>query len=468
VAIDAGVLADRIERELREVGTSQRAEGEKRYLKSNLEHLGATLGQTRRAVRDFRAEHPDLSHDELVALVEALWAKPVHERRAAAALLLDASADLPGRTLLNARNGEEDVRPTYFEAMTAMLKRGWAPLRGVIVGRDKYIDLPLEELYDLAADAGEARNLAATAGERRRVLAARLDAFGATLPGEQNAETADTRARLQSLGYVSGSAPRKARYGEEDDPKRLIDVDRLMIQGIELHRAGRSADAAGAYRKVIARRPDMGLAYRRLAYIQWESGATSDAIATLRQALDRNGPDLEIEIRLGTYLAETGALAEATPENLDALNALGIAQARSGRHREALLTFRRILTIDPRNAFALENLGAVHLQRNDLQAAREAFTRAAAHDPRSSRAEAGLGVVALKSGRQAAAIEHWRRAVELDRTNFDALFNLATELVNAGRPSEARPYLEQFVRTAPPALYGPDIERVRWRLGGVR
>ena len=62
------------------------------------------------------------------------------------------------------RGGGED-RPSYFEAMTANLSRGWAPLRGVIVGRDKYIDLPAQELYALDADAREERNLA---GGRRR------------------------------------------------------------------------------------------------------------------------------------------------------------------------------------------------------------------------------------------------------------------------------------------------------------
>jgi arylsulfatase A-like enzyme/Tfp pilus assembly protein PilF len=394
--------------------------------------------------------------------------------------LLDIPTDLPGRTLLAARDGEEDPRPTYFEAMTTMLKRGWAPLRGVIVDRHKYIDLPLEELYDLASDTAETQNRAASAADRARTLAARLNGFGATLPGEQGEENAETRARLQSLGYVSGTSPRKARYGEEDDPKRLIDVDRLMIQGIELHRAGRTTDAVAAYRQVIARRPDMGLAYRRLAFIQWESGATADAIATLRHALEKNGPDIEIEIRVGTYLAETGTpdlalrmlerVVTAEPENVDALNALGIAQARSGKDENAMRTFERILTIDSRNVFALENLGAVHLQRRDMRAAAAAFTRAAAHDPRSSRAEAGLGVVAFQEGRQDAAIEHWRRAVDLDRTNFDALFNLATELLNAGRSGEARPYVDRFVRTAPPALYGAEIARFRRVLsgGGVR
>jgi 3-methyladenine DNA glycosylase AlkD len=92
--IEAAQVADDIEGELRAQATPERAEGEKRYLKSDLGHLGATVLQTRRAVRSFRGQRPELSHNELVATVEALWAKPIHERRAAAALLLDACPDL--------------------------------------------------------------------------------------------------------------------------------------------------------------------------------------------------------------------------------------------------------------------------------------------------------------------------------------------------------------------------------------
>ena len=381
---------------------------------------------------------------------------------------LKVPAGLEGRTLLAARDGEAEPRASYFEAMTAMLKRGWAPLRGVITGREKLIDLPIVELYDLERDPHEERNLAGSPSDRVRTLAARLESFGATMPGGQVEENAEARARLQSLGYLSGSAPRKTEYREEDDPKRLIDVDRLMLEGIELHRAGKTAAALDAYRQVIARRPDMGLAYRRLAYIQWENGATTDAIGTLKEALQKNGPDIEIEIRLGTYLAETGALrvalpvlervAKADPKNTEALNALGIAYARASRGRDAIKLFERILEINPRDAYALENLGTVHLQTSDFAAARDAFVRAAAQDPRSSRAQAGLGVIALQTGRRDEAIAHWKRAVELDRTNYDALFNLATELVNAGRMQDARPYLEQFVRTAPRSLYGREVQ----------
>ena len=117
---------------------------------------------------------------------------------------------------------------------------------------------------------------------------------------------------------------------------------------------------------------------------------------------------------------------------------------------------------------ALENIGAVHLQRGDPAAAGEAFERAVALAPLSSRAHAGLGVVQLRSGDRAAAVASWTRAVELDSANFDALFNLATELVNGGDLPAARPYLEQFVRTAPQAFYAADIQRLTVLLDATR
>ena len=382
---------------------------------------------------------------------------------------------LPGRSLVTPDAGGEGARPSYFESMAPMLNRGWAPLRGVLAGRDKYIDLPIEELYDLAGDPAETKNLAPASGERARALFAELERFGSALPGERLAESAEVRERLRSLGYVSGTAARKTEYREADDPKRLIEIDNLMMSGIEAHQRGRVDEGMDAYRRVIAARPDMNVAYQRLAFMLQGQGRLDEAIAILRQGLDANGPTVDLEVKLGTYLAEAGRTAEAialldrvtaaAPGNVEALNARGIAYARAGRPADALESFQRILEIDPRDAFALENAAAMHLERGELAAAAALFQRAAGNDPRSSRARAGLGIVALRAGRQQEAFEHWRAAIVLDPRNFDALFNLATGLIDAGRPGEARPYVELFVRTAPPPLYGPDIARLRQWLG---
>ena len=88
-------LAAEIDAELRARAVPGRAAGEKAYLKSELTHYGASVPAMRGAVRA-AMEGVALDHDALVALVEALWAEPVHERRAAAAELLATHPALLG------------------------------------------------------------------------------------------------------------------------------------------------------------------------------------------------------------------------------------------------------------------------------------------------------------------------------------------------------------------------------------
>jgi 3-methyladenine DNA glycosylase AlkD len=88
----ADVLARDIAEHLARARDPARAEAERRYLRSDLRFLGAGVPAVRRAVRGPAASCRD--RDEVLALVRALWAEPVHESRLAAALLLDARADL--------------------------------------------------------------------------------------------------------------------------------------------------------------------------------------------------------------------------------------------------------------------------------------------------------------------------------------------------------------------------------------
>ena len=69
-------------------------------------------------------------------------------------------------------------------------------------------------------------------------------------------------------------------------------------------------------------------------------------------------------------------------------------------------------------------------------------------------------MVAVRSGDRASAVEEWKRAVQLDPQNYDALYNIGVTLAADGRPGDARPYLEQFLRAAPPAFYAKDLREV--------
>jgi 3-methyladenine DNA glycosylase AlkD len=87
-------VAGRIDAELQTLGLPDRAEYEKRYLKSELKHYGVTVGAVRRAVKEALAEEPRLDRKQLRAAVEALWSRPVHECRAAATELLALRSNL--------------------------------------------------------------------------------------------------------------------------------------------------------------------------------------------------------------------------------------------------------------------------------------------------------------------------------------------------------------------------------------
>jgi arylsulfatase A-like enzyme/Flp pilus assembly protein TadD len=399
---------------------------------------------------------------------------------------IGAPADpaLPGSSLRdvihNRRGGD---RPGYFESMTYNLVRGWAPLRGVLVERSKYIDLPIAELYDLAADPREERNLANGQPDRVKVLVNTLGTYDTAPPNRPGQELAANIAALRSLGYVSGSAPERKNYTEADDPKRLVDVDRDLHTATDLSQNGRIEEAIAVFNRVIARRPDTADAYISLAHAYWESGRLAEATATLERALKAGAPDRDVRIRLGIYLAESHAdsaraikVLEGLPvSDVEALNALGVAYGDAGKFALARQTFNNVLALDPTNGIAYQNLAFVTLSEahasKDTAKEQEAerFARQAITlDPSLSGAYTTLGVILSETGRKRDAIESFKRAVDLDGTEFNALYNLWAELAAAGRHDEAVAYGKQFLATAPPGLVKPsDVAEIRKYVGGL-
>ena len=375
---------------------------------------------------------------------------------------------LPGVSLLDALAGRGVDRPAYFEAMMANVTRGWAPLRGVLVGREKFVDLPLPELYDLGKDPRETQNLAAASPPRVNVLSNTLKTFNMDPPARAREETAETVERLRSLGYIGGgNAAKKETYTEADDPKRLIELEHTMQRAGDAQRGGRPGEAIDLYRSVIAKRPDTEDAYRRLALIYWRGGQPREAIATLESALRNGVTQREVRNKLGQYLAEAGQAQRAIAllehdagDDPDALVALGNAYQLAGRHADALAAFHHIVDVDPASGLGYENVGIAQLQAGNLPAAEEALRKALELEPTLGGAHTALGVVLASTARKAAAIDEWKRAIALDGSDLNALFNLTLNLAETGRTQEARSYGERFIAAAPPAMR-EDVEAVR-------
>ena len=376
---------------------------------------------------------------------------------------------LPGRTLLPRKEREAGAAPrtTYFEAMSGMLNNGWAPLAGVLVDRDKFIDLPVAERFDLAADAAEQSNLYGRSPERDRTLAAALHAFAPTLPGQRATEDPAAAASLRALGYVSGGAAPKAKYTEADDPKRLIDIDAAIHRALEAFGAGRPEEAARIYRQVIDRRPDMAIAYRHLALLAWQRGEScgdrraqagpgarrdrrADAGAAWRVP-HRHGPPGRGHPHPRAGGEEPGRGGRRAQRPGHRLRARRTARGRAARVRapaEAL----------PGSSAPLENLGVLALEQGTRMARPGTSGDAAAPDF-VARPRRGRRRRAPRRDRRAAC-DAWTRAVALDPSNLEALFSLGVNLARDGRFNEARPYLEQFQQTAPPDRHADALREV--------
>ena len=391
---------------------------------------------------------------------------------------VDARPDprLPGASLraVIAHGGGPD-RQSYFEAMMTNLARGWAPLRGVLVGREKYIDLPIPELYDLASDPTEAQNLAASSPDRVRVLATVLTGDNVAPPNRPADEPLSVRNAMRSLGYLSTTAKPRAQYTAADDPKRLIDLDRRMHEAVNAYEAGKLDDAITILQQVIAERPDNAEAVLDLAVTYRQAGRDDHAIDVLQAAMKRGLTQADVRTKLGLCLGLAGRGAQAIPlleptagDDPDALSALGLAYTQTGRLADARRTYRHLLAIDPTSALTYEDLASVDLEAKQWPAAEAELRHALDLDPTLTGARTNLGRLFADTGRLPEALNAWRQAAANDPEAYAALYNLTMELANAGQRDEARLYGERFVRTAPPTTYGAQIAQVRRLLGGMR
>lgn len=359
----------------------------------------------------------------------------------------------------------------YFEALNANLTRNWAPLTGVVSDRLKLIDLPVPELYDLDADPTEAQNVYARRPDDARRLEHALDrsAGGPAALGAQ--VDADTSARLRSLGYVVSQAPAQPRrFTADDDPKTLVAIDAALDEAMQISGRGDHGRAVGMLRDIIQRRPDLPVAYDRLAFVLRSSGKLTDAIGVLDGAASKGFADAPVLVSLGTMLQEAGQLDRSVTvleaavgmnaQDLEARSRLGMTYAQMGRAADAEKAFRAVLEVDARSAEALTNLGVLFLRTGRREQAIAMLQQAVDADPSLLGARNTLAVAFAQSGNLARAVDEWRQVAGLRPDDADVLYNLGTALLQLDRPREARPFLERFVAVAPPR-YAADIARIQ-------
>jgi len=349
-----------------------------------------------------------------------------------------AAPPVDGRSVrpLASTSSDTDEPDSYFEALNANLTRGWAPLKGIVRHHLKLVDLPIPELYDLSTDPGETHNLYATQRDRARDLESRLDRVNAgAAPIVRMPADPDAEARLRSLGYVVGTSATPAYpYTAADDPKTLVHLNSALDDSVASWAHGDAERGIATLRTVIGERPDLTIAYDRLAFILGATGRVGDAVAVLDGAARAGYANRALMRSLGSMLRDAGslsrsaavleALAREDPSDLQAIDALGQTYARMNRQADAQRMFRQVLAASPNAGATWSNLGASYLMEGKIDNAIGAFEDAIARNPDLASAHNGLGVAYARRGQIDRAATEWRRALDLRPGDPDVLSNL--------------------------------------------
>ncbi|HJZ78407.1 MAG TPA: sulfatase-like hydrolase/transferase [Vicinamibacterales bacterium] len=342
---------------------------------------------------------------------------------------------IAGRSLAAAARGDRrglDEAPAFAESLTPRIHYGWSDLRSIRDGRWKFVLAPRPELYDLARDPAERRNLVVDEPARARALRTALErqlgseesalSARAAPPGDIPLELVE---RLGALGYVSGGQ-NPAEMGA--DPKDKVEeykvLNALLHEGLTLLRDRDYNAAVDRFQALSARGIDSFEShyYYGQALVglrKWKAAAVE---------FERAIPRLPGFAASYLMLAECDVAAGDRPRAIDALTRgvtavptdprlhrrLGELYRDAGKFQEALDAFHQAIARDPGDASQWNSVGMILGAGGDLAEAEHAFRQAVDRDPGESRYTYNLGLTLEREHRTGDAKTYFLKTLELN------------------------------------------------------
>jgi len=373
---------------------------------------------------------------------------------------------LQGISLVPLMKGKKVAqRKIYFESLDAYYNRGWAPLRGLIEGKMKFIESPIPEFYNLEEDFGEERNLASgmELGESRKKLKEMENKLSSNLTSKASQKVdRETQEKLKSLGYLASPvAQTKEIYGPEDDLKTLHPFEQKIDRAIALNDRSEYAESIKLLKEIIQERKDFAKAYGQLSHIYRSQGRDEEAVKVMEEGYINNPKNYAVISSYGILLIKTGKFEkgiELLQEALslydldpDVWNYLGVACWSRGDYEEALKHYQKALSLDSADAVIFNNLGALYLsmflktkEQEILGQSIDYFKKAVELDPDLASAHNGLGGAYRMSGNRDEAISCWEKSLELN-PNYDfSIYNLGVAYLEKGEKTKALECLEKY------------------------
>lgn len=382
-------------------------------------------------------------------------------------------------------------RSIYFESLTPYYNRNWAPLRGYLLQNEKYIDLPIQELYDIGRDPDESQNRVQGLNwkSRRQKLERLISSHTRPVrPERQKGEKPDPEAerRLQSLGYIpSDRSLKKTSFLPQDDLKLLLPLQNLMLDGLTHEQNERDQAALGIYTNILRQREDFILVYTLMAAIFKKNQQYQKAVEILNHGLAANPDNIFLLSKLGILLSEYGRPEEAVTvlnrvlsiEDTDpeTYTYLGVAYHRMKKFDQAMTQFERGLKLDRSNALLHNNIAAVTLEkflktrdRSLFDRAMDSYNRALEADPVLHSALNGRGAAFSFDNQPDRAMADWFKALSAKKDYPDPYFNLGILLARSGDSAKALEIFQACRQHCQRTLTPADrqrLERLISRLG---
>ena len=362
-------------------------------------------------------------------------------------LLSQAGVEVPekltGSSLLEL---PEAPRRVYSETFYPRIHYGWSDLASLIEDRFHYIEAPEAELYDLAADPGEKRNV--LAAERRTYSALRqaMQAYDRKLAAP-SAVDPETASKLAALGYIGGSMAE--REGPLPDPKSQVHVIRDLEKAFEATNANRHEEAVAIFARMLEANPNMQDVWSFHAKSLQKLGRNEEAAAAYDKSLELSGGSPQLALGIATKLLEMGRLDEASAraelalkahpkEAYDLLSRIALAADDTER---ALALMRRAVE-EGMASEGLRRQMALTLSGRGQPAEAVAILQPIAETATPPTLNA-LGIALSDAGRHAEAIAVLQRAVQQDPKNAHGYETLGMVTLRLQRPQEARGHLRK-------------------------